>query len=561
MVAADEGNTIKVRVSFTDDAGNDESLTSSATAAVASQAQAEPVSFITVEVTWHRTLRGFQIIAVTWTDVDDCSTDYNAYLRYIGDLDEVVHLGSATSSGTEITKLFDVLQDHIDEDDIDGFWADLYCGTDLAGRWVSEVYMPYAAHKLVRGTYSSEPPLSGLSVGHGTLSPSFGRYELSYNVPDVANDVTRTTITATPKTDYFVKFYESSGGWTSSSSSRDVPDLPTPNADCNRRTTDGLGPMPELADADPNTPGFQVDLYDGVNHITIYVYPIDYCDPGSGYDLGITRAEGSVSLVRPNRPPTGSIAIEPNYTGSNYGACIGCTMSAVDYSINDRDGLTDATFSYQWLADDVEIPGATSSSYTAASADEGKAIKVRVSFTDDRGTDETLTSSATSAVTSNSVATGAPSITGTARIGNTLTADTSDIVDADGLVSVSYSYQWISNDGSSDTDIEDATGSSYTVVAADEGNTIKVRVSFTDDAGNGETLTSSATAEATYNSAATGAPRVVGVGRVGNTLTVDTFRIADATDWSTSSTVISGFPTMEVLTRTSRAPRDPATRW
>ena len=211
MVAADEGNTIKVRVSFTDDAGNDESLTSSATAAVASQAQAEPVSFITVEVTWHRTLRGFQIIAVTWTDVDDCSTDYNAYLRYIGDLDEVVHLGSATSSGTEITKVFDVLQDHIDEDDIDGFWADLYCGTDVAGRWVSEVDITYAAHKLVRGTYSSEPPLSGLSVGHGTLSPSFGRYELSYNVPDVANDVTRTTITATPKTDYFVKFYESSG--------------------------------------------------------------------------------------------------------------------------------------------------------------------------------------------------------------------------------------------------------------------------------------------------------------------------------------------------------------
>ena len=395
--------------------------------------------------------------------------------------------------------------------------------------------MPYAAHKLVRGTYSSEPPLSGLSVGHGTLSPSFGRYELSYNVTDVANDVTRTTITATPKTDYFVKFYESSGGWTSSSSSRGVPDLPTPNADCNRRTTDGLGPMPELADADPNTPGFQVDLYDGVNHITIYVYPIDYCDPGSGYDLGITRAEGSVSLVRPNRPPTGSIAIEPNYTGSNYGACIGCTMSAVDYSINDRDGLTDATFSYQWLADDVEIPGATSSSYTAASADEGNTIKVRVSFTDDAGNDETLTSSATAAVTSNSAATGAPVITGTAHVGETLTATTAGIVDADGLVNVSYSYQWISNDGSSDTDIQNATGSSYTLVAGDEGNTIKVKVSFTDDAGNDESLTSAATAAVNFavqqqitNSAATGLPVITGTAHVGETLTANTSGISDS---------------------------------
>ena len=35
---------------------------------------------------------------------------------------------------------------------------------------------------------------------------------------------------------------------------------------------------------------------------------------------------------------------------------------------------------------------------------------------------------------------------------------------------------------SSDTDITDATGSSYTLVAADEGNTIKVKVSFADDA-------------------------------------------------------------------------------
>ena len=42
----------------------------------------------------------------------------------------------------------------------------------------------------------------------------------------------------------------------------------------------------------------------------------------------------------------------------------------------------------------------------------------------------------------------------------------------------------IRNDGSSDTDILNATGSSYTLVDPDEGKTIKVRVSFTDDAGN-----------------------------------------------------------------------------
>ena len=44
-----------------------------------------------------------------------------------------------------------------------------------------------------------------------------------------------------------------------------------------------------------------------------------------------------------------------------------------------------------------------------------------------------------------------------------------------------------------DTNIEDATGSSYTLTEDDEGKTITVRVSFTDDANNEESLISAAT--------------------------------------------------------------------
>ena len=74
-----------------------------------------------------------------------------------------------------------------------------------------------------------------------------------------------------------------------------------------------------------------------------------------------------------------------------------------------------------------------------------------------------------------------------------MTADTTGIADADGLTNVSYSYQWTRNDGSTDTDIQNATGSSYTLVDVDEGKTIKVEVSFTDDTDNDETLSSGAT--------------------------------------------------------------------
>ena len=62
-----------------------------------------------------------------------------------------------------------------------------------------------------------------------------------------------------------------------------------------------------------------------------------------------------------------------------------------------------------WLADDAEIEDATGSTYILADVDEGKAIKVRVSFTDDGGHRETLTSAATAAVTQpNAPATGLP---------------------------------------------------------------------------------------------------------------------------------------------------------
>ena len=94
----------------------------------------------------------------------------------------------------------------------------------------------------------------------------------------------------------------------------------------------------------------------------------------------------------------------------------------------------------------------------------------------------------------NTRATGLPVISGTAQVGETLTADTSGIADADGLTGATFTYQWVSNDGTTDTDIEDATSASYELAAADVGKTLKVRVTFTDDGGTEETLLSAATA-------------------------------------------------------------------
>ena len=226
-----------------------------------------------------------------------------------------------------------------------------------------------------------------------------------------------------------------------------------------------------------------------------------------------------------NSPATGA----PTISGT---AQAGETLTANTSGIADEDGLENVTFSYQWLADNADISGATGFTYTLADNDEGKVIKVTVSFTDDAGNGEALTSGTTEAVaaapTPNTPATGAPTISGTAQVGETLTADSSGVADADGLSNVQYEYQWLADD----TAVQGATDATYTLAVADEGKAIKVQVSFTDDAGNDETLTSAATdavaAAPQPNSPATGAPTISGTAQVGQTLTANTSGVADA---------------------------------
>ena len=235
-------------------------------------------------------------------------------------------------------------------------------------------------------------------------------------------------------------------------------------------------------------------------------------DTGTGCDTApVAEAQAA------NTPATGAPAI----TGT---VRVGETVTADTSVIADEDGLSNAVYSYQWQADGAEISGATGSAYTLAGADKGKAISVKVSFSDDAGNSETLTSAATDAVEAkaNTPATGQPTISGTAKVGETLTADTSGIADADGLDNVSFTYQWLAGDA----DIQDATASTYTPVVDDMGQAISVTVSFSDDAGNAESLTGEPTGAVepgteeaqAANSPATGLPTISGTAQVGETL-------------------------------------------
>ena len=166
------------------------------------------------------------------------------------------------------------------------------------------------------------------------------------------------------------------------------------------------------------------------------------------------------------------------------------------------------------IADESYYLTASSNARTWTAYDERASFKIVVK------------DAAATAAGANSPATGLPTISGTAQVGETLTTDTSDIVDKDELTNVSYSYQWTADD----TDIEGATDLTYELSDADVGKTIKVKVSFTDDAEQSRrsrTSAATATVAARPNSPPTGLPTISGAAQVGKKLTLDTSGIDD----------------------------------
>ena len=145
-----------------------------------------------------------------------------------------------------------------------------------------------------------------------------------------------------------------------------------------------------------------------------------------------------------------------------------------------------------WINGPQNVMGTSSTITTDLTADTLYDVQVRATNEEgDGGFSEAGTGSTNAP--GNTPATGVPTVTGTVRVGEMLTAVTTGIADADGLPD-SFSYQWVRVASGTDTDISGATASTYTLVGADEGNTVKVEVSFTDDAGNAEgPLTSAVT--------------------------------------------------------------------
>ena len=116
---------------------------------------------------------------------------------------------------------------------------------------------------------------------------------------------------------------------------------------------------------------------------------------------------------------------------------------------------------------------------------ESPSTDIRISVVSPDGS-TTTTYTVTIAIVDFPTVSGVPTISGTARVGQVLTADASGISDTDGMENAVFAYQWKVGG----RDVAGATDSAYTIRHRDEGYGVKVTVSFTDDAGNVESVTS-----------------------------------------------------------------------
>ena len=175
----------------------------------------------------------------------------------------------------------------------------------------------------------------------------------------------------------------------------------------------------------------------------------------------------------------------------------------------------------------------------------------------------------------NDAATGKPTITGPALVGRSLTALTAGIADIDGLPATpSFTYQWVRVEGSNQTHIAGATFGAYTLAAADQGKTVKVKVSFTDNDGTVETRTSHAypssgnVAMSVVNAAPTAADTFFADTDTGNTLSnvkIVTLPASDKGTLKLDTTAVSAQQSVSKPTSTrtssrSRRPRTPTAK-
>ena len=190
----------------------------------------------------------------------------------------------------------------------------------------------------------------------------------------------------------------------------------------------------------------------------------------------------------PNRPSGVNVSSGSGELAASWNAPSDGT-TPTSYKVRWKE--SSASWSAQGSVSEDTVSATSAPAHTITGLTDGTEYTVQVIGTNAAG--DSAPSAEVTITAGSSPATGTPTISGTVRVGHRLFAGTSGISDTDGMSSSTFAYQWISSDGGTNTDIPGATDRIFTLESLEQGKTIKVRVSFTDDAGYPEVVTSAAT--------------------------------------------------------------------
>ena len=200
---------------------------------------------------------------------------------------------------------------------------------------------------------------------------------------------------------------------------------------------------------------------------------------------GSSAATSAQTAAVVRNPPVNTTA--PAISGT---ARDGQTLTA---SSGTWSGTPPISFAYQWRRCDgggancVDLAGANGSAYVVVSADVGSTLRVIVTGSNLAGS-SVATSAQTVVVVGNPpVNTGVPMVSGSAQVGQTLSADPGTW---SGTLPISFAYQWRRCDGAGANcvDLIPMNGQSYTLTSGDLGATIRLAVTASNSGGSSSPL-------------------------------------------------------------------------
>jgi len=225
--------------------------------------------------------------------------------------------------------------------------------------------------------------------------------------------------------------------------------------------------------------------------------PRNYVPRLSGVLLAVTLvAAFGTALV-------GSSAAAPNTAPQNTGEPVITGTPRVGQVLRTTrgtwSGTTPMSFAFRWFrcdgagapdaSDCQRISNAADNTYVARQADAGFRLRSQVTATNADGS-AVATSNPTPVITAaRPVNTSTPSISGSAVVGNTLSADRGTW---GGNQPMTFAFVWLrcNDKGDNCSEISGADGTTYDVRDADTGHTIRVRVTARNDRGQASAVSS-----------------------------------------------------------------------